>query len=159
VIETPRALFVVKVLRREEATAGFEELSHPLAAGLRRRTKAYRPSSALWKKPTCRSTRRRWRDTWVTFGGNMRTRLVALLCVGAVLACRGSPKQQKQDSGASRSDKLLLVRNALPGRYIVVLEDSVPASELAGTAHDLARRYKGTVLHVCGPPCTASRSR
>ena len=80
----------------------------------------------------------------------MPSRLMALLCVAAVLACKDAPKQQKQDSGFSRSDKLLLVRNALPGRYVVVLEDSVPASELAATAEDLARRYKGTVLHVYG---------
>ncbi len=80
----------------------------------------------------------------------MRTRLIALLCVGAVLACNSRSKQQKQESGPSRSDKLLRVRNPLPGRYVVVMADSVPAEQLADTAADLARRYKGSVLRVYG---------
>ncbi len=79
----------------------------------------------------------------------MRTRLIALLCVAALAACHSRSRQQ-QPSGPSRSDKLHRVRNALPGQYVVVVVDSVPTEQLADTAADLARRYKGSVLRVYG---------
>lgn len=80
----------------------------------------------------------------------MRTRLIALLCIGAAVGCGGRSGPQEQDVKPSRSDKLLLVRNALPGQYVVALTESVPTAQLAETAADLARRHKGSVLQVYG---------
>ncbi len=79
----------------------------------------------------------------------MRIRLAALLCLAAVAACHKSTEQASAPA-PTRSDKLVRVRNALPGQYVVVVVDSVPTEQLAATAADLARRYKGSVLQVYG---------
>lgn len=81
----------------------------------------------------------------------MRTRLAALLWLVAI-ACHGRSTHQASapTPAPTRSDKLLRVRDALAGQYVVVVADSVPVEKLGATAADLARRYEGSVLQVYG---------
>jgi subtilisin family serine protease len=75
-------------------------------------------------------------------------RYLAVLLVAA--ACSRATRQQQDPPAETRSDKLIRARSAISGQYVVVLDGSVAAADLAAKAGELAGRHGGSVLHVYG---------
>ncbi|MGB8933461.1 MAG: S8 family serine peptidase, partial [Anaeromyxobacteraceae bacterium] len=76
----------------------------------------------------------------------MRRTLIILLLAAAC----GRSTDRPAEPGQTRSGKLVTARSAIPGQYVVVLDDSVAAADLDVKAGALAASHKGTVLHVYG---------
>jgi subtilisin family serine protease len=76
-------------------------------------------------------------------------RVLAILLAVAFFATAtvqwGARAQGRSDAAETHKAKLRKVKDNIPGQYIVVLKDDVPASEVASTAKSLAGAHGGSV--------------
>jgi len=74
--------------------------------------------------------------------------LTLVITTGAPIRSALSQTQPAAAPPLPWESKLLRSEHAIPGRYIVVLDDAVQAEAIEPLAHDLARVFVGRVLHV-----------
>ncbi len=76
--------------------------------------------------------------------------LLAVVFFAVTAAPWGVRAQGKEDGGGGQSHagKLRRVEQRIPGRYIVVLKDDVPASRIASAAANLAGAHRGSVERI-----------